>query len=256
MFVKTIGLLFIFIFVPLASATMSINIAQNNPSLNLNHGQPISQTFTISNSNSWCPILCTYTLSGDNGQIFSQDQKTASAGVPFSLSWTFTAPTKQIAKQDSGTIQYLLKIDCNVVTSLTCWSDSASQTSTVTLNYDLAQDEKNAKSYLQNLLPSIGDSLKNSESTIYTLNSKLSALPKNVLVSDLKDQLTNYNSYYTNYKNNYDSTNKLYSLFVNTGDYIGAKNNLDPNIQSLLTQLTNNLNSLSSSIETRIKIHN
>lgn len=84
----------------------------------------------------------------------------------------------------------------------------------------------------------------------------MNALPKSVLISDLKSSLNSYNSDYNSYKSNYDSTNKLYSLWVNTGDYLEAKNNLNPNLQNQLNQLNTNLNVLSSSIEERIKLHN
>ncbi|MEK6860672.1 MAG: alpha/beta hydrolase [Nanoarchaeota archaeon] len=246
--------LFFTLFIPLISANMIININPNNPSQSLNHGQSVQIPFSISNDNNFCRVSCTWSLLKNDNRLINSGSQTMSAGSSISIPLTFTAPTKQQVKQDSGVEEYILGVDCAVVTNyLVCRTDIApTKTSRITINYDLTSDEKNAKSYLQNLLSSIRDSLKILESSIYTLNSKFSTLPKNVLISDLKDQLTGYNSYYSNYKGNYDSTNALYGAL----SYIEAKNTFNSNLQSSITQLNNNLNSLSSSIEARIKLHN
>ncbi len=236
----------------LVSAELSVNIDKNNPSISLNHGQSESLTFTVTNNNFACSLSCDWNILKNNQEVVAKNTKSVSPGDPFSISYTFKAPTKSEAKQESGIIEYFLRVECSEVSTLFCGSDSDSATSTITLNYELTLAEKNAKAYLQPRLENIKNLLKETESKIFNLNSKLDELPSNVLISDIRTILSSQESSHDLQNSKYESLNSLYANL----NFIEAKNAFDVNQESNLNTLNSALDQIFSDINERLRIHN
>lgn len=244
----------ILVIIPSVSAgSLLISISQNKPSLILNHGQSDSVIFSVSNDNSVCSIQCNYALLKNNNEVVNEGSFSSDAGVSKSFTITLRAPTKSEIKQESGTIEYVFAVECSEIKEWwnTCDGEHI-QTSNLPLNFDLSFQDKEARDYLKPKLNDIKIILQEIESKEYNLNSKLNSLPKNVLISDLKNQISTYGSSYSSIKNNYDNVN---SLFGNL-EFVSAKNSFDLNWISQLNFLKDNLNTLEGDLEERLRMHN
>lgn len=253
---KALVMAFIVLFlVSIVSAlgSLLVSISQDKLSLNLNHGQSDSVTFTISNDNSICSIQCDYALLKNNNEVVDEGSFSSNAGVPKSFSITLRAPTKSEEKQESGTIEYIFGVSCSEIKEWwnTCDGEHT-QTSNLLLNYDLTQQEKSARDDLKPRLDEMKLLLQEVESKEFNINSKFDSLPKNVLISDLKQTLFNYISSYNPLKNSYENIN---SLFGNL-EFITASNSFNLNWIQDLSNLKNNLGILDNDIEARLKTHN
>jgi len=249
-----ISIMLLMIIIPSVSAgSLLVTISQDKPSLNLNHGQSDSVTFTISNDNNICAIQCEYALLKNNNEVVEEGSFSSDAGVSKSFSVTLVAPTKSEVKQESGNIEYVFGVSCSEIKEWwnTCDGEHT-QTSNLPLNFDLTAQDKEARDYLKPKLDDMKVILQEFESKEYTLNSKFNSLPKNVLISDLKSQLSGYSSSYLSIKNEYDNIN---SLFGNL-EFISARNLFNLNSISQLNSLKTNLDNLELDIEERLKRHN
>lgn len=237
----------------ISAGELAISISPNNPSLSLNHGQLKQISFSISNDNSVCSISCNWAMLENNQNEVDSGTFTSSAGSSKTLSLSFKAPTKSEAKQDSGTIEYVLGVECMEASSWNCWTNGEDlDTTTIALNYDLTFEEKNAKTYLSIYLVKMLSDLQLFESKSYNLDSKLNSYPSNVLISDLENSLSNYESSYNSLKSNYDSVKSLYESL----EYLSAKSNFQENWMNQLSNLNIQLNTLEGDIEKRLKRHN
>lgn len=120
------------------------------------------------------------------------------------------------------------------------------------MNYKFTPEEKSARDYLDPKLDEMKLLLQGVESKEYNLNSKFNSLPKNVLISDLKNQLLGYISSYSSIKNDYDNINYLFGNL----EFIPAKNLFNINGFSQLNSLKSNLDNLDLDIEERLNRHN
>ncbi len=241
--------------IPIESLALIVTSSPNNPSLSLFHGQSGTINLKFTGDTTTCSVQCDWGLINNELQTgVNQGTFNFNAGSYYTLPIILTAPTIDQAKGDTSSVLYLLAYECKKVYSLFCLviGQPDEGTSTITLNYDLAPEVKTARDYVKSQLYIIGPVLKDVESNIYNINTKITALPKNVLAGDLRNTLSTYQPLFSNYKNNYDSTNN----FIANRKYLEAKNNIDINLLNNLNILITNLNTLDTNMAERIKEHN
>ena len=252
---KGISILFLFVLMisMVSAGQVSITISPNNPSIpTLNHGKFTSLSFVVSNSNDVCSLQCKWILLKESKDEIAHGEAAVSAKISFSIPLTLTAPTKEVANQDSGHIEYTLTVECAESNTYFCKSIPDTEVVHMVLNYDLTSQEKEAKNYVNGSLSDTLSVLKESEASIYNINSKISSLPKNVLIEDIKTKLSTSNSNFLKYKGNYDSVNALYKKLL----YIEAKSILPPTLFSSVRDLREEVNRIKREVDDRVKLHN
>jgi len=232
---------------------LAISINPNNPSLSLNHGQSESKIFQITHDNYLCSISCNWQLIENNNEIVDNGIFILASNPDYNLLLSFIAPTKSEAKQESGTIECVLGIQCSEVKEWYNKCDGEDfETNIISLNYDLTQQDKEARDYLKPKLSSLKLILQDVESKEFNINSKFNSLPKNVLVSDLKQIFSQYQSSYESVKQSYESINLAFGNL----DFINARNSFSSNWEIELSNIKNKLDSLNQDVEARLEKHN
>ena len=250
-----IYLLMLFIFLPVISASVSVTISPYSKSFNLNHGKSDSVTFTINNDQSICPLNCIWKLFDEShGQDVDFGSDRAEAKKPYYRTFNLTAPTKEQAKQESGTIEYLFSVSCNEIAGgLFCDGlDKDAAEAPITLNYDLTPEEKQKRDYIKTRLEKLKKELESIETKEANINAKINSQPKNLLISDLKDQLKEYHFSYQTMKNSYNLINdQKENLQLDT-----AYSNINALVEIRGVNTINSYDKLKTDLDNRILLHN
>src|SRR3989338_469774 len=159
---KILLILVLFFTLPLVSASLTVQINSdrgNAPSIPSTHGQSKDVVFTINaiedGFSCASPVYCSYQLLKEHTISVLLGDKTTYTGSSFTVIARLQAPTKEEARLDSSTVPYELRVYCRRDTNLLCLKGTPidkTQMFSITLNYDLTSQERDAKNYVYSSL--------------------------------------------------------------------------------------------------------
>ena len=194
-----------------------------------------------------CDLDCYFTVNGKDKKYFSS---LGNGGTEDTKEFSITAPIKG---KEGDSNPYIVEIICIKSTYGLCTNeDPIKKEELITVTYELTQEEKEARNYVQQNLPMVSSDLTNTDISIKKIENKLSQLSNNIKIGSISSETSNLRSNYNLYKSEADKIKALFEDF----DYILAKSNL----RSSLNQDIDNINLQAIDIEKKldevIKQHN
>src|SRR3989344_4177140 len=246
----------LFLLIPLVSADLTLTISPPSSSFNLYHSQSNVFFLSVNNDQSWCDLSCSSTFEDvTNGRIiWSGGSWNMKPQVSMPQELEVIAPKKEPGKP-SGILYYTYKVECNEKVNLLkgcIGDDSATETATITLNYDLSPDDKRMRDEAKVKLDKLKGEMMSLEREYVNINIKIKQQPSNLEIDNIKDKINSYYSSYSNTKKYYDDANKKQGdLYFK--EALDSLNNIDSNWGNAYIQNYKNLN---SDLDQRIILHN
>lgn len=148
---------------------------------------------------------------------------------------------------------FVFDFQCSISTSGLCKGGSLEKSITLTVNYLLNSEQREAKAFIEGVLVTLNENVKDSDSKIRKVETKLNSLSSNVKVGSLKSDVNSVRNSHNSLKNEVENIDRMVKQDF---DYVLAKNIYRNSLPTEITSNGDKAGDIEQELDKLIETHN
>lgn len=195
----------------------------------------------------FCDLSCSYKINGN----FAGNFNTLIDGNDGNIQ-TYTLALKNKGK-DGAKDNFVFDFSCGISTSGFCRGGSLEKSVTLTINYLLNPEQREAKAFIEGVLITLNENIKDADSKIRKVETKLNSFSSNVKVGSLPSDINFIRNTHNSLKGEIENIDKIVKQDF---DYILARNIYRISLPTGITSNGNEAENLEKELDKIIEAHN